>query len=52
MLLQVFRVGVCVRDRVAAGQQEGIAYKETAMASAGGIVGSLEKHKVARFDPH
>ena len=31
-------------------QHDGIAYIDTAMAHAGGIVGSLEKHKVARFD--
>ena len=31
-------------------QHDGIAYIDTAMAYAGGIVGSLEKHKVARFD--
>ena len=31
-------------------QHDGIAYIDTAMAHAGGIVGALEKHKVARFD--
>ena len=31
-------------------QHDGIAYIDTAMAHAGGIVRSLEKHKVARFD--
>ena len=31
-------------------QHDGIAYIDTAMAHAGGIVGSLEKYKVARFD--
>ena len=31
-------------------QHDGIAHIDTAMAHAGGIVGSLEKHKVARFD--
>ena len=50
MFLPIFRVEVCVRDRVAAVQHDGIAHIDTAMAHAGGIVGSLEKHKVARFD--
>jgi len=50
MFLPIFRVEVCVRDRVAAVQHDGIAYIDTAMAHAGGIVGALEKHKVARFD--
>ena len=31
-------------------QHDGIAHIDTAMAHAGGIVGSLEKHKVTRFD--
>ena len=31
-------------------QHDGIAHIDTAMAHAGGIVGSLEEHKVARFD--
>ncbi len=31
-------------------QHDGIAHIDTAMAHAGGIVGALEKHKVARFD--
>ena len=31
-------------------QHDGIAHIDTAMAHAGGIVGSLEKHKVARLD--
>ena len=50
MFLPIFRVEVCVRDQVAAVQHDGIAHIDTAMAHAGGIVGSLEKHKVARFD--
>ena len=31
-------------------QHDGIAHIDAAMAHAGGIVGALEKHKVARFD--